>query len=101
LGAPVHDRSHPPPDRAWAEKGKIETMAGLKRYVEWMTRGRRTERVVYAINEWNVPKPLPGAEWQLDTKFNAAEELLSDPELKTVLKAALERGSEMVTQKQG
>jgi hypothetical protein len=74
-------------------------MAGLKRYVEWMSRGRRTERVVYVINESNVPKPLPGAEWQLDPKFNAAEELLGDPELKDVFKAAVENGSELVVQK--
>jgi hypothetical protein len=44
-----------------------------------------------------MPKPLPGAEWQLDTKFNMAEELLRDPELKAVLKAALENGSELVS----
>ena len=53
-------------------------MARLKRYVEWRSRGQRTERVVYVINEWNMPKPLPGAEWQLDTKFSVAEELLRD-----------------------
>jgi hypothetical protein len=52
-------------------------------------------------NEWNMPKPLPGAEWQLDTKFNMAEELLRDPELKAVLKAALENGSELVIQNLG
>jgi hypothetical protein len=57
-------------------------MPGLRRYVEWMTRGRRTERVVYVTKEWNLPKPLPGAEWQLDTKFNVTDELLRDPELK-------------------
>ncbi len=75
-------------------------MARLKRYVEWRSRGQRTERVVYVTNEWNVPKPLPGAEWQLDTKFSAAEELLRDPEFKTVVKAALEKGVELVIQKQ-
>ena len=46
-----------------------------------------------------MPKPLPGAEWQLDTKFNLADELLRDPDLKTVLKAALEKGAEVVIQK--
>jgi hypothetical protein len=76
-------------------------MARLKRYVEWMTRGRRTQRVVYAINEWNIPKPLPGAEWQLDSKFDVSEALLRDPELKTVLKAAIEKGAEIVNEKSG
>jgi hypothetical protein len=53
-------------------------MPGLRRYVEWMNRGQRTERVVYVIKEWNLPKPLLGAEWQLHTKFNVADELLRD-----------------------
>jgi hypothetical protein len=71
-------------------------MPGLTRYVEWMSRGRRTGRVVYATKERNVPKPLPGAEWQRDARFNAAEELLRDPELKVAIKAALEKGAEVV-----
>ena len=74
-------------------------MPSLRRYVEWMNRGRRTDRVVYVLKEWDLPKPLPGAEWQLDTKFNLANELLRDPELKSVLKAALEKGAEVVIQK--
>ena len=74
-------------------------MSGLTRYVEWMSRGRRTGRVVYVTKEWNMPEPLPGAEWQLDTKFNVADELLHDPELKVVFKAALEKGAEVITPK--
>jgi hypothetical protein len=76
-------------------------MARVRRYVEWMNRGRRTNRVVYVLKEWDLPKPLPGAEWQLDTKFNVADELLRDPGLKSVLKAALEKGAEVVTRKDG
>lgn len=71
-------------------------MPGLMRYVEWMSRGRRTGRVVYVTKEWNVPMPLPGAEWQLDTRFNASEELLRDPGLKVVIRAAMEKGAEVV-----
>jgi hypothetical protein len=71
-------------------------MAGLRKYVEWMTRGRQTDRIAYVTKEWDLPVPLPGAEWQLDSKFDAAEELLRDPELKTVFKAALEKGVEVV-----
>jgi hypothetical protein len=74
-------------------------MARLRRYVEWMTTGRRTDRIAYVTKEWNMPKPLPGAEWQLDTKFNVADELLRDPELKSVLKVALEKGAEVVIRK--
>jgi hypothetical protein len=70
-------------------------VAGLQRYTEWMSRGRRTDREVYVLKEWDLPKPLPGAEWQFDKNFNLADELLSDPELKIVLKAVLEKGAEM------
>jgi hypothetical protein len=44
----------------------------------------------------DLPEPLPGAEWQLDNAFNLADELLRNPELKTVFKAALEKGAEIV-----
>ena len=82
-----------------AEKRKIETMSKLRRYVEWMNRGRRTDRVAYVTKEWNLPKPLPGAEWQLDTRFKLADELVRDPDLKTIVKAALEKGAEVVIQR--
>ena len=71
-------------------------MSGLKRYIGWMSRGRRTNREVYALKEWDPPNPVPGAEWQLDKTFNLADELLRDPELKTVFKAVLEKGAEIV-----
>ena len=63
--------------------------SGLKRYLEWMTRGRRTGRTAYVLREWDLPAPLPGAEWAADSKFNAAEELLNDPQLKATIAAAL------------
>ena len=62
-----------------------------------MSRGRRTDREAYVLKEWDLPKPLPGAEWQVDKTFNLAGELLRDPELKTVLKAVLEKGAEIVS----
>jgi DNA-directed RNA polymerase alpha subunit len=42
-----------------------------------------------------LPAPLPGAEWGLDTKFNAAEELLKDPRLKATIAAVLKNGVEI------
>jgi hypothetical protein len=39
-----------------------------------------------------LPTRLPGAEWQLDASFNAADEILRDPDLVIVYKAALEKG---------
>ena len=44
----------------------------------------------------DLPKPVPDAEWQLDKTFNLADELLRDPEIKTVFKVALEKGAEII-----
>jgi hypothetical protein len=44
------------------------------------------------LKEWDLPKPGPGAEWGLDSKFDAAQELLRDPGLKVVFKAAIDKG---------
>jgi hypothetical protein len=60
-----------------------------------MTRGRRTGRTAYVLREWDLPVPLPGAEWALDSKFNAAEELLKDPKLKATIAAVLKNGVEI------
>ena len=74
-------------------------MVRLKKYIEWMSRGRRTDRIAYGMKEWDLPTPVPGAEWRIDEKFSAADELLHDPELKVVFKAALEKGAEVITRK--
>jgi len=69
----------------------------LERYFEWMSGGRRTGRVAYALGARNLPRPVTAAQWQLDSKFNVAEELLRDPSLKDVIKAAIAKGVEVVT----
>jgi hypothetical protein len=74
-------------------------LAGLKKYVEWMSRGRKTDRVAYVLNEWDLPEPTAGAEWAADNTFNAAEELLRDPALKEAFKSAIDNGSAVVVQK--
>jgi len=74
-------------------------MVRLKKYIEWMSRGRRTNRVAYVMKEWDLPMPLPGAEWQIDQKFRAADELLHDPALQIVFKAALEKGVEVISRR--
>jgi hypothetical protein len=61
-------------------EGEIATMSGLRRYIEWMSRGRRTDRIAYVMKEWDLPVPLPGDEWQLDASFNAGDEILRDPD---------------------
>ena len=74
-----------------------EPTSKLNRYIEWLSRGSKTSRVAYALRASNLPKTSPGAEWQLDSKFNAAEELLRDPSLKDVIKAAIDKGVKVVT----
>lgn len=74
-------------------------MAGLKKYVEWMSRGRKTDRVAYVLDEWDLPEPVAGAEWAIDSSFNAAEEVLRDPTLKDTFKSAIDSGSAIVLQK--
>jgi hypothetical protein len=75
-------------------------MVRLEKYIEWMSRGQRTNRIAYVMKEWDLPIPLPGAEWQIDSKFSAADELLRNPELKIVFKAALEKGVEVITRRE-
>jgi hypothetical protein len=72
-------------------------MVRLKKYIEWMSRGRRTNRIAYVMKGRNLPVPLPGAEWQIYEGFSVVDELLNDPELKAVFKAALENGAEVIT----
>ena len=67
----------------------------LMRYIEWMSRGRQTGRTAYVLRQWDLPVPLPGAEWALDSKFNAAQELLKDPKLKATITAVLKNGMEI------
>jgi hypothetical protein len=74
-------------------------MVRLKKYIEWMSRGRRTNRIAYVMKEWDLPMPAPGAEWRIDEKFSAADDLLRDPE-KIVFKAALENGVEIITRRE-
>ena len=75
-------------------------MVRLKRCIEWMSRGRKTNRIAYVMKKLNLPTPRPGAEWHIDQKFGAADELLRDPDLKIVFTAALDKGVEVITQRE-
>lgn len=69
----------------------------LARYIEWQSAGRRTGRVAYIIGTQNLPEPIVGAEWQIDLKFNAADEILRDPDMKALFKAVIANGVKVVT----
>ena len=72
--------------------------SGVKKYVEWLSRGKRTGRVAYVVRERHLPMPLPGAEWQMDARFNAAEAILTTPDLNAVLSVAAKDGVAVVFQ---
>jgi hypothetical protein len=78
--------------RAGTEAKGKQPMAALRKYVECLSRGRRTDRIAYALKEHKLPKPIPGAEWQRIPTFNATEEVLADPTLKEVFKTAVDKG---------
>ena len=68
----------------------------LKRYSECKSRGARSGRVAYVLKERNLPEHCAGDEWVFDTTFNAAQEILRDPSLKDVFKAAIDKGVKVV-----
>jgi hypothetical protein len=76
-------------------------VAGLQKYTEWLSRGRRTERVAYVLKKSFLPTPIPGAEWRHDTTFNAAEAILAHPDLKDAFSAAIKDGVAVVTRREG
>ena len=56
----------------------------------------RELRVAYAMTVTALPDSRPRAQWQEIAPFSAADEVLSDPALKTVFKMAIERGFAIV-----
>ena len=64
-----------------------------------MSRGRKTDRVAYVLNEGDLSEPKAGAEWAADNTFNAVEEMRSDPSLRDVFKSVTDTGSAVVMQR--
>jgi hypothetical protein len=56
-----------------------------------------SSRVAYAMETSFLPTPTPGFEWREVKGFQPGDEILGDPELKEVFKAALENGFATVT----
>jgi hypothetical protein len=67
----------------------------LRKYIEQSPDGRQL-RVAYAMTLTTLPEARPRSQWQEVAPFSAADEILAEPELKTVFKAAIERGFAVV-----
>ena len=70
-------------------------MNRLRKYVERTSDGQEF-RIAYAMTATALPDCRPRAQWQEIAPFSAADEVLSNPGLKTVFKAALESGFAIV-----
>ena len=68
----------------------------MARYIEWQSGGRLTGRAAYAIGRQNLPEPVAGAEWQIDSQFSAADEILRDPSIKDIFQAVIANGVKVV-----
>ena len=71
----------------------------LRKFVEMFAHGKRSGRVAYVYGQPALPKVFVGAEWAEDTKFSASNEVLADPNLKIVFKAAVQEGCAVRTEK--
>jgi hypothetical protein len=56
----------------------------------------KSGRVAYAFQASSLPEPVDGMTWQPVQSFNVADELLQDPSLKDVFKAAVTNGYAVV-----
>ena len=70
-------------------------MNRLRKYVERLPDGREL-RLAYAMSETALPDARPRSRWQEITPFSAADEVMAEPGLKHVFKAAIERGFAIV-----
>jgi hypothetical protein len=72
-----------------------EEVNRLRKYIERTPDGREL-RVAYAMTLTALPDARPRSQWQEVAPFSAADEVLAEPELKVVFKAAIERGFAIV-----
>jgi hypothetical protein len=76
--------------------GTNEMPNKMARYIEWQSGGRLTGRAAYAIGKQNLPEPVAGAEWQIDSQFSAADEILRDPSIRDIFQAVIANGVKVV-----
>jgi hypothetical protein len=72
-----------------------EEVNRLRKYIERTADGRAL-RTACAMTRTALPDPRPRSRWSEENNFSAADEALANPALKTVFKAAIERGFAVV-----
>ena len=80
----------------WFALGTNEMPNRMARYIEWQSGGRLTGRAAYAIGKQNLPEPVAGAEWLIDSQFSAADEILRDPSIRDIFQAVIANGVKVV-----
>ena len=60
-------------------RGTTAMSGGLKKYVEWMSRGRKIDRVAYVMSQRQLPEPKVGAEWQVDKRLQRGRGTVAGP----------------------
>jgi hypothetical protein len=71
-------------------------MNRLQKFVEQDRNGEELGRTAYGFSRENLPPPGENLEWKAVPSFNAAEEVMEDPSLKDVFKAAIEESFAIV-----
>jgi hypothetical protein len=74
-----------------------EMTTRLQKFIERGAHEEGPGRVAYVLDVSALPRPAKGKEWQRIDSFSAAEEeVLNDPNLKSVFKTAIDKGCAIV-----
>jgi hypothetical protein len=71
----------------------------LQKFIERGSNDEGPGRAAYVLDAGALPGPAEGKEWQRIDSFSVAEEMLSDPGLKSVFKKAIDKGCAVVAAK--
>jgi hypothetical protein len=74
-------------------------MNRLQKFVEKGASGEGPFRTAYVLDVRSLPQSDGGNRWNPVNTFSPADELLNDPDLKAVLKLAIDNGCAIVTPK--
>jgi hypothetical protein len=68
------------------------TTTRLQKFVERGAYGEGPGRTAYVLDPNSLPQAAEGFDWNKVDAFSAAEEILNDPRLKEIFKAAIRNG---------